>query len=61
MAISTGSSIEVFGTKDAVDDTTTSAVNDGAMSAAADITAWTNTDDAITAQLILLWQYISQY
>ena len=59
MAIATDSAIEFFGTKDALDDTTTSAVSDGAMSAAADITAWTNDDDAPFAKLILMWQYAS--
>ena len=59
MAITTDGTIEEYGTRDAVDDTTTSAVSDGAMSAAADITAWTNTDDAAFAQLVLLWQYPS--
>ncbi len=59
MAIETNDVIEKFGTKDALDDTTTSAVSDGAMSASADITAWTNDDDAPFAKLILLWQYAS--
>ncbi|MCP5010110.1 MAG: hypothetical protein GY942_09050 [Aestuariibacter sp.] len=59
MAIDTGSAIEKFGTKDAVDDGTTSAISDGAMSAAADISAWTNDDDAPIAKLILLFQYPS--
>lgn len=59
MAIGTDAAIEVFGTTDAVDDTTTSSVADGAMSVAADITAWTNDDDAPLAMLVLLWQYPS--
>ncbi len=59
MTISTDSTIEFFGTTDAVDDTSTSAVNDGAFSVAADISAWTNDDDAPGAMLILRWQYPS--
>ena len=59
MAISTNDVVLKFGTLDAVDDGTTSAVNDAAMSAAADITAWTNDDDAPGAALILRWQYPS--
>ena len=59
MAIGTDAAIEVFGTTDPVDDGTTSAVNDAAMSAQADITAWTNTDDVPLAMLVLLWQYPS--
>ena len=59
MAIGTDDAIVKFGILDAVDDTSTSAVNDGAMSVAADITAWTNTDDAPQAALILRWQYPS--
>lgn len=59
MAIGTNDAILKFGTTDAVDDTTTSAVNDAAMSAAADVTAWTNDDDAPSAKLVLRWQYPS--
>lgn len=59
MGIETNDLIQKFGTTDAVDDTTTSAVSDGAMSVAADITAWTNDDDAPAARLILRWQYPS--
>lgn len=59
MAIGTDTATEVFGSVDAVDDTTTSAINDGAMSVAADVTTWTNTEDATHATLILLWQYPS--
>ena len=57
MAIGTDAAIEVFGTTDAVDDGTTSTINNAAMSAAADITAWTNDDDAPTAMLVLRWQF----
>jgi len=59
MAISTDAAVEFFGTTDAVDDGSTSAVNDNAMSAAADISAWTNDDDALGVMLILRWQYPS--
>ena len=59
MAIGTDAAIEFFGTTDAVDDTTTSAISNGAMSVAADVTAWTNDDDALYAKLILRWQYPS--
>ena len=59
MTISTDSAVEFFGTTDAVDDGTTSAVSDAAMSASADITAWTNDDDAPGVMLVLLWQYPS--
>lgn len=59
MALTADSTIEEFGTKDPVDDGTTSAVSDGAMSASADISAWTNTDDVASVMLTLLWQYAS--
>ena len=59
MAIGTNDPILKFGTLDAVDDGSTSAVANGAMAAAADITAWTNDDDAPGANLILRWQYPS--
>ena len=57
MAISTDDLILKFGTLDAVDDGSTSAITDGAVSAQADITAWTNDDDVENAALILRWQY----
>lgn len=59
MAIGTNDAIIKFGTLDAVDDTTTSAITDGSMSVAADVTAWTNDDDAPGAILRLRWQYPS--
>ncbi len=59
MAIDTGSAIEKFGTLDPIDDGSTSAISDGAMSAHADITAWTNDDDAPIVKLIFLFQYPS--
>ena len=59
MTISTGAFIEFWGTTDAVDDGSASAVSNGAMSVAADISAWTNDDDTPTVMLVLLWQYPS--
>ncbi|MBL4709756.1 MAG: hypothetical protein JKY48_15085 [Flavobacteriales bacterium] len=59
MAINTDATIFVFGTTDAVDDGTTSSISDGAMSAAADVTIWTNDDDAAFANLVLNWQHPS--
>lgn len=59
MAIGTDAAIEVFGTTDPFDDTTTSAITDGNMCADADIAAWTNTDDAPFLKLILRFQYPS--
>lgn len=59
MAIGTNAAVPFFGTTDALDDTTTAAINNDASSVAADITAWTNTDDAPAAQAILRWQYPS--
>jgi len=46
MTIGTGDLIAKFGTQDQLDDTSTSAVADGAKSVAADISSWTNDDDA---------------
>ena len=57
MAIGTDAAIEVFGTTDPVDDGTTSAISNAAMSVLADITAWTNDDDVPTVMLILRWQF----
>ena len=59
MAIGTDAAIEVFGTTDPVDDTTTSAITDGNMCADADIATWTNDDDAPFVKLILRFQYPS--
>ncbi|PCJ26700.1 MAG: hypothetical protein COA94_04705 [Rickettsiales bacterium] len=56
MAIGTDATIIVLGTTDVADDTSTSAIVDGVMSVAADITAWTNDDDAPFANFILNWQ-----
>ena len=57
MAIGTNAAVPFFGTTDPLDDTTTSAVLNDASSVAADIAAWTNTDDAPAANVILRWQY----
>jgi len=59
VAIGTNTAVPFFGTTDALDDTTTSAITNDASSVAADITAWTNTDDAPAANVILRWQYPS--
>ena len=60
MAISTDSVIDFFGTKDAVDDTSTSSIADAAFSVTADITAWTNDDDspACVMQLTCQWSVV---
>lgn len=57
MAINTDGTIEEFGTRDALDDTTTSAVSDANMSVQGDVTEWTNTDDAAEIQLVLMFQH----
>ena len=59
MAINTDGTIEEFGTKDPLDDTTTSAVSDANMSVQADAAEWTNTDDAAEIQLVLMFQHAS--
>lgn len=57
MAIGSNDAIEKFGTLDTVSaGGGTSAVNDAAMSAAADAAAWTNDDDAPDVVLILKFQ-----
>jgi len=58
MAIGTDALIDFFGTQDSVD-STSSAVNDGAFSVAADAAAWTNDDDAELASFVLKFQYPS--
>lgn len=57
MAIGTNDAIEKFGTQDAVDDGSTSSIADGAFSVAADITAWTNDDDAPSGRFVLRCQW----
>jgi len=59
MAIGTNDAIHKFGTQDVVDDTTTSAITNTSFSVAADITSWTNDDDAPLADMVLQWQYPS--
>lgn len=56
MAIGTNDGIEKFGTIDSVD-SSSAAVNDGAMSAQSDITSWTNDDDAMMIRATLTFQY----
>ena len=53
MAIGTGSLIEFFGTQDTLG-TTSSAVADAAFSVAADLSTWTNDDDAPRASVTIL-------
>lgn len=57
MAISTDALIDFFGTKDAVDDGSTSAISDGSFSVAADVSAWTNDDDAPSCVMQLTCQW----
>jgi hypothetical protein len=57
MAISTDSLIDFFGTQDSVDDGSTSSIADAAFSVAADITAWTNDDDAPACVMVLKCQF----
>lgn len=52
MAISTDSAIDFFGTQDTVT-SSSSSVADGAFSVTADITQWTNDDDAPSASMTL--------
>jgi len=59
MAIGTDSTIHFFGTQDSVDDGSTSAISNTAFSVAADITDWTNDDDAPLATFVLKFQYPS--
>ena len=56
MAISTDASIEFFGTQDTLG-TSSAAVADAAFSIAGDLSTWTNDDDAITANVVLLANY----
>lgn len=59
MAIGTDAIVPFFGTTDALDDTSTSAITNGAMSVAADVISWPNTDDAPHANAILRFQHAS--
>lgn len=59
MAIGADSAIFFYGTQDSVSDGSTSVITDGSFSVAADITSWTNDDDAPLADMVLKWQYPS--
>ncbi len=52
MAIDTDAAIEFFGTQDSLDDTSGSVAAD-TFSAASDLLAWTNDDDALQASVVL--------
>lgn len=56
MTIGTGSLIDFFGTQDTLG-TSSSSVADGAFSIAADLSTWTNDDDATFASVVLLANY----
>jgi hypothetical protein len=57
MAISTNALIDFFGTQDSIDDGSTSSVANNALSVAADITSWTNDDDAPYAVFVMRCQF----
>jgi len=57
MAIATDSVIVFHGTQDVADDTSTSTIADGAYSVAADVSTWTNDDDAPLGQAVLECQF----
>jgi len=57
MAIDGEDFIGKFGTQDQLDDGTTSTIADDAFSVAADISAWTNDDDAPYAAFVLECQF----
>jgi len=57
MAIGTDARIRFYGTRDSLDDGTTSAVTSGSYSVAADISAWTNDDDAERAVIDVALTY----
>lgn len=57
MTIGTDSLIDFFGTQDQVDDGSTSTIATTAFSVAADISAWTNDDDAPFANFVLENQF----
>jgi hypothetical protein len=59
MAIGTNDAIHKFGTQDSIDDGSTSAITDGSFSVLADITSWTNDDDAPQGEIVFKWQYPS--
>lgn len=57
MSIGTNDLIDKFGTLTSVDDGSTSSIATGAFSVAADISAWTNTDDVPFANFVLKCQW----
>lgn len=57
MAIATNDLIAKFGSLTSIDDGSTSSVASAAFSVAADITAWTNTDDVPFAKFLLNCQW----
>lgn len=57
MAISSDATIHFWGTQDQVDDGTTSTIATTAFSVAADISTWTNDDDAPYASFVLECQF----
>jgi hypothetical protein len=57
MAIGTNDTLPKFGTQDQVDDGSTSTIANNAYSVAADISEWTNTEDAPFANFILECQF----
>lgn len=59
MAIGTDATVYFYGTQDSVDDGSTSAITDTSFSVPADVTSWTNDDDAPLCDMVLKWQYPS--
>lgn len=57
MAISTDALIDFFGTQTSVDDGSTSAITDGSFSVAADISTFTNNDDAPFCVMVFRCQW----
>lgn len=57
MSIGTNDLIDKFGTQDRVDDTSTSSIAANAFSVAADVSTWTNDDDAPNAVFSLKCQW----
>lgn len=59
MAIGTDALVEFFGTADALGTTTSAVANDAFSDGTNDLVAWTNSDDAEFAAMVLTWQYAS--
>ena len=59
MAIGTDAAIQFFGTQDEVTVASPGAVANGALSAAGDVSDWTNDDDAPLAMFVLVLQDLS--